>query len=83
MTPAFWRWWLTRQAGPLVGQRRSFTFDDSGIHEGEHTFRATRPWTAFSVMRVTSDGVRQLRDAAALLPALQEASPCLDVGPND
>ena len=77
LTPAFWRFWLMRRAGSLVGQQRSFTFDAAGIHEGDLALGYMTPWSTFSVMRVTTDGVFLMRDGIVvqMLPARAFASP--------
>lgn len=77
VTPAFWRFWLTRQSGRLIGEQRSFTFDASGIHEGPPAIGYTTPWTAFSVMRITAEGVFLLTDGIVvqMLPIRAFATP--------
>ena len=71
VTPAFWRFWLARQSGRLIGQERNFTFDASGIHEGPPALGLITPWSSFSVMRITTEGVFLLTDGIVvqMLPA--------------
>jgi hypothetical protein len=55
--PAFQRFWLTRHAGSLIGERRDLTFDQEGIHERFNSISRLTPWIAFNEMRITPDGV--------------------------
>lgn len=65
--PAFWRWWLTRQARNLVGEERRFVFDAEGFHEERAGIRHTTPWSLLSVMRITRNGIFLLRDGHVVL----------------
>lgn len=77
MLPAFWRWWLTRQARDLLGEERHISFDAEGVHEERAGIRRTTPWTLLTVMRVTRDGIFLLRDRHVVLaiPARAFSSP--------
>jgi hypothetical protein len=77
MVPGFWRWWLTRQAGDLLGERRHFVFDAEGFHEERAGILHTTPWDLLTLMRVTHDGVFLLHDRHVVLavPARAFSSP--------
>ncbi len=77
MLPAFWRWWLTHEAGTLLGEERRFVFDEEGCHEERAGIRHTTPWSLLSVMRITREGVYLLRDGHLVLalPARAFATP--------
>jgi hypothetical protein len=77
MVPGFWRWWLTRQAGDLLGERRHFVFDAEGFHEERAGSMHTTPWSLLTHMRVTRDGVFLLHDRHVVLavPARAFSSP--------
>ena len=75
--PAFWRWWLSRGARNLLGERRHFLFDAEGFHEERAGILHTTPWSVLTVMRITRDGVFLLREGHLVLalPARAFASP--------
>lgn len=77
MLPAFWRFWLTRQAHDLLGEERRFAFDADGFHEERAGIRHTTPWSLLTVMRITREGVFLLHDRHVVLalPARAFASP--------
>jgi hypothetical protein len=77
LVPAFWRFWLTRQAGDLLGEERNFIFDTEGFHEERAGIRHTTPWSAITVVRITRDAVFLLRygHVVQLLPTRAFASP--------
>jgi hypothetical protein len=77
LLPAFWRWWLTRQARDLLGEERRISFDADGLHEERAGIRHTTPWSLLTVMRVTRDGIFLLRDRHVVLaiPARAFGSP--------
>ena len=77
LMPAFWRWWLTRQARDLLGEERRISFDAEGLHEDRAGIRHTTPWSLLTVMRVTRDGIFLLRDRHVVLaiPARAFSSP--------